>query len=211
MVIEGDQVWLSLVLIFRLLVLVVVAEEVFEDEHKEFVCNTQQPGCETVCYDHFFPVSPIRFWALQFIVVSTPTLLILVHIASRHARHETEELKGGLLWTHATTALMKFMLECGSVLFYLNIYSKVGLRIPRILQCAEVPCPSPTDCFVPRRSEKTAFSIFMLTVSGMCAFVNLLEVLYIPYRMCRQNKNEEKKGSDTEEGKNLKAAEKLSQ
>ena len=59
------QVWLSIVLIFRLLMLVVVAEEVFEDEQDEFVCNTRQPGCEVVCYDYFFPVSPIRFWAIQ--------------------------------------------------------------------------------------------------------------------------------------------------
>uniref|UniRef100_UPI00358E73DA gap junction beta-2 protein-like n=1 Tax=Myxine glutinosa TaxID=7769 RepID=UPI00358E73DA len=203
---EVGKVWLSIILFFRLLMLVVVAEEAFEDEQDMFVCNTQQPGCVTVCYDYFFPVSPIRFWALQFIVVSTPTLLVLVHIASRHARHESEELKGGLLWTHATTALMKFMLECGSVVLYLHIYSKVGLLIPRLLKCSEDPCPSPTDCFVPRAREKTAFSGFMLFVSGMCAFVNLLELLYIPYRKY-QNDKSKALTNKMEEDQNVKGAE----
>uniref|UniRef100_A0A8C4QDC5 Connexin N-terminal domain-containing protein n=1 Tax=Eptatretus burgeri TaxID=7764 RepID=A0A8C4QDC5_EPTBU len=152
------KVWLSIVLIFRLLMLVVVAEEVFEDEQDKFVCNTKQPGCVTVCYDYFFPVSPIRFWAIQFIVVSTPTLFILVHIASRHARAQTEELTGGLIFTHLITVVFKLLLECGSVVIYLEIYAKVGLVIPRLLKCSEVPCPSRTDCFVPRASEKTAFS-----------------------------------------------------
>uniref|UniRef100_A0A8C4WQ07 Gap junction protein n=1 Tax=Eptatretus burgeri TaxID=7764 RepID=A0A8C4WQ07_EPTBU len=188
------KVWLSIVLIFRLLVLVVVAEEVFEDEQQEFVCNTKQPGCVTVCYDYFFPVSPIRFWAIQFIVVSTPTLFILVHIATRHARDQTEEVKGGLIFTHFITVFMKFMLECGSVMLYWNIYAKVGLIIPRLLKCSEAPCPSPTDCFVPRASEKTAFSGFMLLVSGICAFVNLLELLYISYQRCYGNKQGIKEG-----------------
>uniref|UniRef100_O57474-3 Isoform 3 of Gap junction alpha-1 protein n=1 Tax=Danio rerio TaxID=7955 RepID=O57474-3 len=43
-------------------------------------CNTQQPGCENVCYDKSFPISHVRFWVLQIIFVSTPTLLYLAHV-----------------------------------------------------------------------------------------------------------------------------------
>lgn len=74
------KVWLTVLFIFRILVLGAAAEEVWGDEQSDFTCNTQQPGCENVCYDRAFPISHIRFWALQIIFVSTPTLIYLGHV-----------------------------------------------------------------------------------------------------------------------------------
>lgn len=75
-----SQVWLTVLFIFRILVLGAAAEEVWGDEQSDFTCNTQQPGCENVCYDEAFPISHIRFWVLQIIFVSTPTLIYLGHV-----------------------------------------------------------------------------------------------------------------------------------
>ncbi|XP_029458367.1 gap junction alpha-3 protein [Rhinatrema bivittatum] len=74
------KVWLTVLFIFRILVLGTVAEEVWGDEQSDFTCNTQQPGCGNVCYDQAFPISHIRFWVLQIIFVSTPTLIYLGHV-----------------------------------------------------------------------------------------------------------------------------------
>ncbi|XP_048388479.1 gap junction alpha-3 protein [Stegostoma tigrinum] len=74
------KVWLTVLFIFRILVLGAAAEEVWGDEQSDFTCNTQQPGCENVCYDMAFPISHIRFWVLQIIFVSTPTLIYLGHV-----------------------------------------------------------------------------------------------------------------------------------
>ncbi|KAM6178052.1 gap junction alpha-3 protein [Rhynchocyon petersi] len=74
------KVWLTVLFIFRILVLGAAAEEVWGDEQSDFTCNTQQPGCENVCYDQAFPISHIRFWVLQIIFVSTPTLIYLGHV-----------------------------------------------------------------------------------------------------------------------------------
>lgn len=84
------RIWLSVLFIFRILVLVVAAETVWGDEKSGFTCNTQQPGCESVCYDQFFPISHIRLWALQLILVSTPALLVAMHVA--HRRHVDKRL-----------------------------------------------------------------------------------------------------------------------
>ncbi|CAO2591123.1 Gap junction beta-2 protein [Lemmus lemmus] len=81
------KVWITVIFIFRVMILVVAAQEVWGDEQEDFVCNTLQPGCKNVCYDHFFPVSHIRLWALQLIFVSTPALLVAMHVA--YYRHET--------------------------------------------------------------------------------------------------------------------------
>ncbi|XP_061923414.1 gap junction alpha-3 protein [Entelurus aequoreus] len=74
------KVWLTVLFIFRILVLGAAAEDVWGDEQSDFTCNTQQPGCENVCYDQAFPISHTRFWVLQIIFVSTPTLIYLGHV-----------------------------------------------------------------------------------------------------------------------------------
>ncbi|KAM7375357.1 hypothetical protein PAMA_014451 [Pampus argenteus] len=89
------KVWLTVLFIFRILVLGAAAEEVWGDEQSDFTCNTQQPGCENVCYDEAFPISHIRFWVLQIIFVSTPTLIYLGHVLHivrmEEKRREREE------------------------------------------------------------------------------------------------------------------------
>ncbi|XP_076129704.1 gap junction protein, alpha 2 [Alosa pseudoharengus] len=74
------KVWLTVLFIFRILVLGTAAEKVWGDEQSGFTCDTKQPGCQNVCYDKTFPISHIRFWVLQIIFVSTPTLIYLGHI-----------------------------------------------------------------------------------------------------------------------------------
>ncbi|XP_064325515.1 gap junction alpha-8 protein [Phalacrocorax carbo] len=81
------RVWLTVLFIFRILILGTAAELVWGDEQSDFVCNTQQPGCENVCYDEAFPISHIRLWVLQIIFVSTPSLMYFGH-AVHHVRME---------------------------------------------------------------------------------------------------------------------------
>lgn len=49
------KIWLTILFIFRLLVLGVAAEDVWDDEQLAFACNTKQPGCNNICYDDAFP------------------------------------------------------------------------------------------------------------------------------------------------------------
>ena len=87
------RIWLAVVFIFRLLVYMVAAEHVWKEEQKEFECNVRQPGCENVCFDYFFPISQVRFWALQLIMVSTPSLLVVLHVAYREGRERRPRKK----------------------------------------------------------------------------------------------------------------------
>ncbi len=80
-VLHGRRQSLALHLfIFRILVLGTAVESAWGDEQSAFKCNTLQPGCENVCYDKSFPISHVRFWVLQIIFVSMPTLLYLSHV-----------------------------------------------------------------------------------------------------------------------------------
>lgn len=87
----GGKVWLKVLFLFRILLLGTAIESAWSDEQLKFRCNTQQPGCENVCYDRAFPISHVRLWVLQIIFVSVPTLLYLAHVF--YETRQKEELK----------------------------------------------------------------------------------------------------------------------
>ncbi|KAL4657586.1 gap junction alpha-9 protein [Arapaima gigas] len=84
------KIWLTILFIFRMLVLGVAAEDVWNDEQSDFICNTEQPGCRNVCYDRAFPISLIRYWVLQVIFVSSPSLVYMGHALYRLRTLEKE-------------------------------------------------------------------------------------------------------------------------
>ncbi|XP_031226315.1 gap junction alpha-6 protein-like [Mastomys coucha] len=86
----GGKVWIKVLFIFRILLLGTAIESAWSDEQFEFHCNTQQPGCENVCYDQAFPISHVRLWVLQVIFISVPTLLYLAYVY--YVVRQSEEL-----------------------------------------------------------------------------------------------------------------------
>ncbi|XP_019948227.2 gap junction alpha-9 protein [Paralichthys olivaceus] len=92
------KIWLTILFIFRMLVLGVAAEDVWNDEQADFICNTEQPGCRNVCYDLAFPISLIRYWVLQVIFVSSPSLVYMGHALYRlRALEKARQKKKALL------------------------------------------------------------------------------------------------------------------
>ncbi|KAM7408322.1 hypothetical protein PAMA_002158 [Pampus argenteus] len=94
----APQVWLTILFIFRILVLGTAAESSWGDEQEDFDCDTEQPGCENVCYDQAFPIAHIRYWVLQIVFVSTPSLIYMghaMHIVRREEKKRSREEEKG--------------------------------------------------------------------------------------------------------------------
>ncbi|MCJ8732317.1 hypothetical protein PDJAM_G00209940 [Pangasius djambal] len=92
------RIWLTVLFIFRILILGTAAEFVWGDEQSDYVCNTKQPGCENVCYDEAFPISHIRLWVLQIIFVSTPSLVYIGHAVHHvHMKEKCKERENAVL------------------------------------------------------------------------------------------------------------------
>ncbi|XP_035623834.1 gap junction beta-4 protein-like [Oncorhynchus keta] len=194
------RIWLSVVFIFRLMVFVVAAEKVWGDEQKDFDCNTRQPGCHNVCYDHFFPVSHSRLWALQLIFVTCPSLLVVLHVAYRDERERKHCLKhgegctrlygntgkkrGGLWWTYLFSLLFKMAVD--GVFIFLLFYIYDAYFFPLVVKCSEDPCPNEVDCFIARPTEKRVFTVFMVVISLVCILLTLCEILYLLGKKCRE-------------------------
>ncbi|KAM6970681.1 gap junction protein beta 8 [Aplochiton taeniatus] len=196
------KIWLSVLFIFRITILVLAAESVWGDEQADFTCNTLQPGCKNVCYDHFFPVSHIRLWCLQLIFVSTPALLVAMHVAyrkrgdkrtimansnncgDRMTETDLETLKkrrlpitGPLWWTYTCSLFFRLIFEAGFMYALYFIYD--GFQMPRLVKCDQWPCPNQVDCFISRPTEKTVFTIFMVSSSAICIVLNVAELCYL--------------------------------
>ncbi|XP_055512131.1 gap junction beta-4 protein-like [Leucoraja erinacea] len=187
------RIWLSVVFLFRVMVYVVAAEKVWGDDQKDFECNTKQPGCENVCFDNYFPISHIRLWALQLIFVSTPSLLVVMHVAYREDREkknkrkhgeqchslyqDTGKKKGGLWWTYILSLVFKAIIDVGFLYILHKIYKNFDL--PRLVKCELPPCPNIVDCFIARPTEKRIFTIFMVVTAGICVLLNIAEFLYL--------------------------------
>lgn len=158
------RIWLAIVFIFRLLVFLVACEKVWGDEQKDFDCNTRQPGCHNVCYDHYYPIAYTRLWALQLIFVTCPSLLVTLHVSYRKDRERKHRLKygencaplyndtgkkrGGLWWTYFLSLLFKIIVD--AVFTFLLFYIYEATFFPPLVKCYEQPCPNVVDCYIAR-------------------------------------------------------------
>uniref|UniRef100_A0A3Q3VYK9 Gap junction protein n=1 Tax=Mola mola TaxID=94237 RepID=A0A3Q3VYK9_MOLML len=82
------RILLTVVVIFRILIVAIVGETVYEDEQAMFICNTLQPGCNQACYDKAFPISHIRYWVFQIILVCTPSLCFITYSVHQSAKQK---------------------------------------------------------------------------------------------------------------------------
>uniref|UniRef100_A0A8C4PRN8 Gap junction protein n=1 Tax=Equus asinus TaxID=9793 RepID=A0A8C4PRN8_EQUAS len=85
------KVWLTVLVVFRIVLTAVGGESIYSDEQTKFMCNTRQPGCDNVCYDAFAPLSHVRFWVFQIVVISTPSVMYLGYAVHRLARASLHE------------------------------------------------------------------------------------------------------------------------
>uniref|UniRef100_A0A8D3BUS4 Gap junction delta-2 protein-like n=1 Tax=Scophthalmus maximus TaxID=52904 RepID=A0A8D3BUS4_SCOMX len=198
------KIWLTMLLIFRILLVALVGDDVYSDEQSKFTCNTQQPGCSNVCYDTFAPVSHLRFWVFQIVLVSTPSIFYIVFVLHKIAKDEKldgrrvqvgaqrplrqrcedngevgedpTQQSNQVLLIYILHVLLRSVME---ITFLVGQYFLFGFEVPHLYRCETYPCPTRTDCFVSRATEKTIFLNFMFSISLGCFVLNIAELHYL--------------------------------
>lgn len=84
------KIWLTAFIVFRIVLTVVAGESIYHDEQSNFICNTHTPGCSNVCYNDFAPLSHVRFWVFEIIVMAIPSLIYLGFAINKIA--QTQEM-----------------------------------------------------------------------------------------------------------------------
>uniref|UniRef100_A0A8D0DCP0 Gap junction protein n=1 Tax=Sander lucioperca TaxID=283035 RepID=A0A8D0DCP0_SANLU len=195
------KVWLTVLFIFRILVLGTAAESSWGDEQSDFLCDTQQPGCTNVCYDSAFPIAHIRYWVLQIVFVSTPSLIYMghaMHIVRREEKLRRSEesrkimasdgtgrvrLRGALLQTYILSIMIRTVMEVTFIVVQYMIY---GVFLRALYLCKAWPCPNPVNCYMSRPTEKNVFIVFMLVVAGVSLLLSVLELYHLGWKSARK-------------------------
>ncbi|XP_069766635.1 gap junction delta-2 protein [Narcine bancroftii] len=231
------KIWLTVLLIFRILLVTLVGDAVYSDEQSKFTCNTLQPGCNNVCYNTFAPISHLRFWVFQIVLVSTPSIFYIVYVLHKIAKDEKDEMKkihepelsnvpvtceiltdneklaqrsdvvnseesefdlrygecevegikdyrngdpiylsNKVLSVYVIHVMLRTVME---IIFLLGQNYLYGFHVPCLFVCWTYPCPTKTDCFISRATEKTIFLNFMFCVSLACLLLNIAELHYL--------------------------------
>ncbi|XP_017933271.2 gap junction alpha-10 protein [Manacus vitellinus] len=178
------KIWLTILFIFRMLVLGVAAEDVWDDEQSEFICNTEQPGCNNICYDKAFPISLIRYWVLQIIFVSSPSLVYMGHALYRlralekerqnrkaHLRAQLEDLEPMLEEHRRVERELRKLEEQKKV-------NKAPLR-GSLLRTYILHILTRSVVEVGFMIEKTIFMVFMNSIAAVSLFLNILEIAHL--------------------------------
>ncbi|XP_062407308.1 gap junction Cx32.2 protein-like [Sardina pilchardus] len=196
------KVWMTVLFVFRIMVLGAGVEKVWGDEQSMMVCDTTRRGCKNLCYDRAFPISHIRFWVMQIIFVSTPTLVYLAHVI--HITHQEQKIRdklqknddeakdlkslkytnekgrvfirGVLFRSYILSLVVRILLELA---FVVGQYYLYGFVLQPTLVCKAYPCYEKVECFMSRPTEKTVFIIFMLVVSCVSLLLNVAEIIYL--------------------------------
>ncbi|XP_041039866.1 gap junction delta-4 protein [Carcharodon carcharias] len=85
------KIWITVMVVFRLLVIIGVGYPLYQDEQTKFTCDTMQPGCSNVCYDAFFPISHCRFWFVQATALCLPLAMFIMYVAHRVPTQNAKE------------------------------------------------------------------------------------------------------------------------
>ncbi|XP_051017150.1 gap junction gamma-3 protein [Acomys russatus] len=184
---------------FRILILVSSGPGVFGDDENEFMCHLGQPDCKTVCYDIFRPLSPLRFWAFQVILLAVPSALYVgftvYHVtghweeAGKQSKEQEarlckdrrgKDVSGDgslkLLWAYVAQLGVRLVLEGGALGVQYHLY---GFKMPSTFTCREDPCIGSTTCFQSHPSEKTILLNAMFGISGACLLFTFLELFLL--------------------------------
>ncbi|XP_059182486.1 gap junction delta-4 protein [Centropristis striata] len=207
------KVWLIVMIFLRICILLFAGYPLYQDEQERFVCNTIQPGCANVCYDHFSPISLFRFWLVQLITLCLPSMIFIIYVVHKVSNCLTVDLgqtkalfkvhqeplsktsvnKLPLVaepgWARCFTGayllhlLFRTLLEAG---FGAAHYYLFGFYIPRRFLCQHPPCTTQVDCYISRPTEKTVMLNFMLCVAALSLFLNALDFICAIKRSVRQ-------------------------
>ncbi|KAJ8336628.1 hypothetical protein SKAU_G00378480 [Synaphobranchus kaupii] len=176
--------WLLVLVVLRGLSLLMAGYPLYWDEQERFVCNTAQPGCANACFDAFSPLSLLRFWPVQLLIVSLPLAVFSTHVvhvtlSAIPAGTGSAPLLSGRVrgqdfaCVYLAQVLIRIGLEAG---FAVAHYRLFGVRVPRRFLCGELPCTSTVECFTSRPTEKTAILGFTLGLNGLSLLLSAIDL-----------------------------------
>uniref|UniRef100_A0A3B4EMK5 Gap junction protein n=1 Tax=Pygocentrus nattereri TaxID=42514 RepID=A0A3B4EMK5_PYGNA len=194
----------------------------FWDEGDRFVCNTIHPGCASVCFDVFAPLSLCRLGFLHLMFVCLPTILYVTHHTHRvltalTCRYFTQEptlplklqkpnvggtklstgegFAGRFTGQYLLHLILRVFLELA---FGVGHYILFGFSVRRDFLCLQPPCSPAVECFTSRPTEKAFLLQWMMGNIVLSVILSIAE-MWLVLRGSIQHRK--RKAEEENEGK----------
>ncbi|KAL7851279.1 hypothetical protein AOLI_G00216350 [Acnodon oligacanthus] len=216
------KLWLVAFVLLRVFVLLFAGFPLFWDEGDRFVCNNIHPGCASVCFDVFAPLSLCRLGFLHLVFVCLPTILYVTHHTHRvltaltccyFAQERTLPLKlqtpnlggtelstdegfvGRFTGPYLLHLILRVFLELA---FGVGHYFLFGFSVRRDFLCLQPPCSPAVECITSRPTEKTFLLQWMMGNAVLSVILSIAE-MWLVLRGSIQHRKE--KAEEESEGK----------
>ncbi|XP_017574010.2 gap junction delta-4 protein-like [Pygocentrus nattereri] len=216
------KLWLAAFILLRVFVLLFAGFPLFWDEGDRFVCNTIHPGCASVCFDVFAPLSLCRLGFLHLMFVCLPTILYVTHHTHRvltalTCRYFTQEptlplklqkpnvggtklstgegFAGRFTGQYLLHLILRVFLELA---FGVGHYILFGFSVRRDFLCLQPPCSPAVECFTSRPTEKAFLLQWMMGNIVLSVILSIAE-MWLVLRGSIQHRK--RKAEEENEGK----------
>ncbi|MBN3271637.1 CXD2 protein, partial [Polyodon spathula] len=193
------RILLTVVVIFRILIVAIVGETVYEDEQIILVCT---PSLCFITYSvHQAAKQRERRCSFLHPLLERdfgegcgkeePDCLEVKEIPNSPTRGANDSGKSsqsksrqqeGISRFYVIQVVFRNALEIG---FLAGQYFLYGFSVPGRVACERYPCVKEVECYVSRPTEKTVFLVFMFAVSGVSVLLNLAELNHLGWRKVR--------------------------
>jgi len=81
-----SHAWWTVNFVFRMFVVGTLGGGIYGDEQGVFKCDTQQPGCNQMCFNRFSPMQHPRFWGFQVLFCTLPSVIFIFIASNQEAQ-----------------------------------------------------------------------------------------------------------------------------
>ncbi|XP_066458173.1 gap junction beta-1 protein-like [Eleutherodactylus coqui] len=171
---------LSVLFFIRFGILFLGCKTIWQDEERDFLCNSTRSLCRPSCFDEFLPISPFSLFAFQMVAVLTHSLCVACFARSafqvREGWLQTQLRRKKVQFNlHVIGLISRMLIE---VLFILTYYKVTeGFVHRRTFHCQSALCERSVICTDMNSTVKNAFSWCLCAASAGSAGICLWELI----------------------------------
>ncbi|XP_056407994.1 gap junction beta-1 protein-like [Hyla sarda] len=171
---------LSILFFIRFGILLLGCKTIWQDEEKDFQCNSTKLLCKPSCFDEFSPISSFNLFSLQMVALLTHSLCVACFTRSAfqaregwlHAQLKRKKVQFNL---HVIGLISRMIIELLFILTYYNITE--GFVHRRMINCHSTMCEKSVLCTDVNSAVKNIFSLCLCAASATSAMICLWELV----------------------------------
>ncbi|KAM3936524.1 gap junction beta-2 protein-like [Leptodactylus fuscus] len=171
---------LSVLFFIRFGILLLGCKTIWQDEEKDFVCNSTRILCVPSCFDEYLPISSFNIFALQMVALVTHSLCVACFARTSfqlsegwlQAQFRRRNVQFNL---HVIGLISRILIEAIFILTYYKVAE--GFWLQSSIHCRSTLCEKSVICRDINSTVKNIFSLCLCAASVSSAMICLWEII----------------------------------